>query len=196
MELTRRDALAALAGAGILGGGGAAALARERANADGPGRSESGRPNQSRSEQSDLPSTAAVVETLVAVAGVVYPSAVDGVREFVETFARRRLEADPEHRRGAREAVADLDAHVVISFDAERFRDLDPELREEALSLVGTRTAEPAMDGTAAERVRYYLVNDLLFALYSSPTGGRLVGIENPQGHPGGIESYRRGPDG
>jgi len=44
-------------------------------------------------------------------------------------------------------------------------------------------------------RVRYYLVNDLLFALYSSPTGGKLVGIENPQGHPGGTGSYQQPPN-
>jgi hypothetical protein len=60
---------------------------------------------------------------------------------------------------------------------------------------LGVRTAEPDPDGTDVERVRYYVVNELLFALYSSPTGGELVGLENPQGHPGGIDSYRRGPD-
>ncbi|MEA5408870.1 hypothetical protein VB773_15715 [Haloarculaceae archaeon H-GB2-1] len=56
------------------------------------------------------------------------------------------------------------------------------------------KTAEPNPDGTTAERVRYYLVNEPLYALYASPTGGTLVGIENPQGHPGGTESYQRGP--
>jgi hypothetical protein len=42
--------------------------------------------------------------------------------------------------------------------------------------------------------VRYYVVNELLLALYASPTGGELVGIENPQGHPGGTASYQQGP--
>jgi hypothetical protein len=42
--------------------------------------------------------------------------------------------------------------------------------------------------------VRYYVVNELLYALYTSPTGGELVGIENPQGHPGGHESYQHEP--
>jgi hypothetical protein len=42
--------------------------------------------------------------------------------------------------------------------------------------------------------VRHLVVNDLLYALYASPTGARLAGLENPPGHPGGIESYREGP--
>jgi hypothetical protein len=59
---------------------------------------------------------------------------------------------------------------------------------------MGVHTADEDPDGTTAERIRFYVVNELLFALYASPAGGRLVGIENPQGHPGGAESYRRGP--
>ena len=47
-----------------------------------------------------------------------------------------------------------------------------------------------------SDRVRFFVVNELLFALYSSPTGGSLVGIENPVGHPGGTESYQHaGPE-
>jgi len=55
-------------------------------------------------------------------------------------------------------------------------------------------TADPVPDGDDVERVRYYVVNELLFALYSSPTGGELVGLENPRGNPGGLASYQRGP--
>jgi len=54
--------------------------------------------------------------------------------------------------------------------------------------------ADENPDGTAAERVRFFVVNELLLALYASPTGGELVGIENPQGYAGGAESYQRGP--
>jgi hypothetical protein len=58
-----------------------------------------------------------------------------------------------------------------------------------------TADPDPDPDGTDAGRVRYYVVNELLYALYASPTGGELVGIENPRGYPGGTASYRRGPD-
>jgi hypothetical protein len=63
-------------------------------------------------------------------------------------------------------------------------------------SEMGLSITDPRPAGTDRERVRYYLVDELLYALYASPTGGRLLGIENPPGHPGGLDSYQRGPDG
>ncbi|MFB6150532.1 MAG: gluconate 2-dehydrogenase subunit 3 family protein [Haloarculaceae archaeon] len=194
MELTRRDALAALAGAGILGGGGAAALVR-----DGFAGHESGGPDGRRDEPSDgeRPLTAddreAVLETLVGTARVVYPTPVENVREFVTTYAATKLDRRPDYARGAAAVLDDLDAQARISFDA-RYRDLSAGEREAVLRRVGAETAEPDPDGTTAEQVRYYLVNEVLYALYTSPTGGRLVGIENPQGYPGGTASYQRGP--
>ena len=74
------------------------------------------------------------------------------------------------------------------------FAALPVEDRDSLLREVGADTAEEDPAGTTAERVRYYVVNDLLMALYASPTGGELVGIENPQGHPGGTDNYQRGP--
>jgi hypothetical protein len=35
----------------------------------------------------------------------------------------------------------------------------------------------------------------MLYALFTSPTGSELVGIENPTGHPGGYESLTRLPE-
>jgi hypothetical protein len=35
--------------------------------------------------------------------------------------------------------------------------------------------------------VNYYLLDELLFAFYSSPTGGELIGNKNPRGYPGGF---------
>jgi len=90
--------------------------------------------------------------------------------------------------------VAELDAFTTEWEDAP-FRELGTERRDATLRAMGVDTAEPNPDGNPRERVRYYLVNELLFALYSSPTGGELVGLENPQGHPGGTESYRQPPD-
>jgi hypothetical protein len=60
---------------------------------------------------------------------------------------------------------------------------------------MGVDLVDPDPDGFSAERVRFYLVNELLYALYSSPTGGTLLGLENPQGYPGGSESYQQGPE-
>ncbi|MDL5362434.1 gluconate 2-dehydrogenase subunit 3 family protein [Halalkalicoccus sp. NIPERK01] len=173
MELSRRDAMAAL---GALGVGAAALGVRERAGSG-----------------SDEGPDARVREAFVAAAEVVYPSEVSGVRGFVETFLEGRLD-DGTHAEGLRAAVSDLDDAATEWYDG-RFSALSPADRDRLLREIGADTAEEDPEGTTAERVRYYVVNELLLALYSSPTGGELVGIENPQGHPGGIESYRRGPE-
>jgi len=169
MELSRRDAVAALAAVGV--GGGATTYAfREREGSAAP----------------DL-------ETLVAVAEVVYPGEVEGVGPFVETYAAARASGGDDHARGVREAVERVDEYAREWYGTP-FADLSAADRDSLLREMGVDTADERPAGTTAERVRYYLVGDLLLALYASPTGGELVGIENPQGHPGGTASYRRGP--
>lgn len=170
MELSRRDAVAALAAVGVGAGGATYAVRRRGDRADPPD-----------------------VETLVAVAEVVYPSAVTGIEPFVEAYAERRATGDDPHARGVREATASLDDHAREWYDAP-FAALDAGDRDALLREMGVATAAEDPAGSPAQRVRYYVVGDLLLALYASPTGGELVGIENPQGHPGGLESYRRGP--
>ncbi|MFC4542829.1 gluconate 2-dehydrogenase subunit 3 family protein [Halosolutus amylolyticus] len=175
MELTRRDAVAALA---AIGAGGAATVGIRRY------RESSAEPPVDDSQ---------VRETLVAVADVVYPDAVTGTATFVETFLNGRLD-DPDHGAGLREAVADLERLSAEWYD-DAVADLSAADRDSLLREVGSNTAAEDPDGTTAERVRYYVVNELLLALYASPTGGELVGIENPQGHAGGIDTYQRGPE-
>lgn len=172
MELSRRDAIAALGALGATVGAGAA-LTLDALDADDFGEHER--------------------DTLVALAEVVYPSAVEGVPGFVEAYVVGRVRDRPEHRAGVVAAVASLDELATDWFGAPVV-DLDAEQRDRLLREAGLDAADPDPAGDTAERLRYYLVNDLLFALYSSPTGGELVGIENPQGHPGGTTSYQRGP--
>ncbi len=180
MELTRRDATAALA---AIGGAGGVAWAMSRGDGDrGP----------SEPSEADLPDDERVRETLAAVAAVVYPEELSGVEAFVGTFVDSRLAEEP-HATGIRRAVATLDRRGQ-RWHGGRVTGLSVETREQLLREVGVDTAEEDPDGTDAERVRYYVVNELLLALYSSPTGGELVGIENPQGHPGGTGSYQQGP--
>jgi hypothetical protein len=182
MELTRRDAVAALA---AIGAGGAAAVGTRRLT----GREDRapGEATPSAPEADDR-----VRGTLVAAAEVVYPSELEGIEPFVEGFLEGRLAAD-DHAEGLRAAAAELDDSATAWYDG-RFAELSVERREELLREVGADTAEEDPEGTTAERIRYYVVNELLLALYTSPTGGELVGIENPQGHPGGTDTYQRGP--
>jgi hypothetical protein len=180
MELTRRDAVAALA---ALGGAGGAAFGYTRLHADSDG---------DRPAAENLPGDDHVVETMVAVARVVYPSEVSGVVSFGTAFLDSRLD-ESDHADGIRDAVAELDDRGESWHDG-RVVDLPPETRGQLLRESGADTADEDPTGTTAERVRYFVVNELLLALYASPTGGELVGIENPQGHPGGTESYQQGP--
>ncbi|QAU13124.1 gluconate 2-dehydrogenase subunit 3 family protein [Halorubrum sp. BOL3-1] len=181
-ELTRRDAISALAAVGIAGGG---AVALSRADGDETDETNGG-PPYGPIEERDL-------AVLTATAEVVYPSAVDGIEGFVVDFVRGRASDRPEHAAAVADAAGHVRTWTRSWFDAE-FAELAPDRREAALDRMGVREADPNPGGTDTERVRYYVVNELLLALYASPTGGELVGIENPQGHPGGADSYTRGP--
>ena len=183
MELTRRDAAAALAAIGATGG---VALGVRRAGGDG--KESEGVAGDGEGPSDD----GAIRETMTAVAGVVYPEPVTGIEAFVDAFLDGRLDGSA-HGEGIRAAVAEVESAARSWYDAP-VADLSPADRDELLRELGADTAEEDPDGTTAERVRYYVVNELLLALYSSPTGGELVGIENPQGHAGGAESYQRGP--
>ncbi|WP_277541212.1 gluconate 2-dehydrogenase subunit 3 family protein [Haloarcula laminariae] len=176
-ELDRRDVLKALGAVGITVGGGAALL--EWAD-DGDG---------------DPIVTDHERRTLHAVARTVYPSEVDGIGSFVDGYMSRRLRADPERAGAVLDALSALDEYAQ-GWEETTFRKLDAATQEETLRAMGVAEADPVPDGAPRERVRHYLVNELVYGLYSSPTGGELVGIENPQGHPGGTGSYQRPPDG
>jgi hypothetical protein len=181
MELTRRDALAALA---VAGAGGAAVVGADRL-AETP-------PEASPETPSSLASVDAL-DTLTAAAEVLYPSQVSGHREFVDRYTLGRVADREDYAAGLAETVADLDA-TARDWHGDAFAALPPETRDGLLRDLGVETAEPDPDGPLTERVRYYVVNELLFAFYASPTGGGLVGVENPIGYPGGTESYQRGP--
>lgn len=176
MELTRRDALAALAAGGVAVGTGAVLEGNPFATGD-----------------EDSPEDR--LDTLLAAAEVVYPSEVAGVEEFVRTYALGRVEDRENYRDGMVEALSTLDEHARAWHDVD-FRDLDAATRESVLDQMGVGAADPDPEGSDRQRVRFFVVNELLYALYTSPTGGELVGIENPQGHPGGTGSYQRGPQG
>ncbi|MCU4802682.1 gluconate 2-dehydrogenase subunit 3 family protein [Halobacteria archaeon HArc-gm2] len=179
MELTRRDAIAALAAAGVAGGG--AVLVASDRDRGSESNDDEGATNDAHED---------IVETATALAPVLYPSEVDDAAEFVRTYVTGRIENDDDHRTGMADAVAALDAHASEEFESN-FRELSPEQGDRLLTDVGLDRVRPDPAGSDLERIRFYLVNELLYALFSSPTGGELVGTENPPGHPGGLESYQ-----
>ncbi|MWG35728.1 gluconate 2-dehydrogenase subunit 3 family protein [Halomarina oriensis] len=174
MRLSRRDALVALGATGLAGVGVATGVLLDDAALD-------------EATDEDL------LPTLVGAAEVLYPSDVDGVEAFVATYSLGRLRGREAYREGVVAAVRAVDEAAREWYDGA-FADLDATTRESILREMGTDVAAADPDGSRAERVRYYVVNELLYAFYASPTGGDLAGIENPPGYPGGTESYRRGP--
>ena len=85
--------------------------------------------------------------------------------------------------------VEELDETAREWYDG-RLTDLSRGDRDALLRETGVETATPRAEGTLSERTRY-VVDDLLYAFYTSPAGGEAVGTESPPGHPGGTESYR-----
>jgi len=193
MELTRRDAVAALAAVGATG---AAVLAGEQAVDRAGGGADGARGGETTDESAaggdDRADTERVRATMRAVAAVVYPDELTGVDTFLQRYLDGRLDGG-DHALALRQTVAELE-ELAEAWYGDSVAALPAADRDSFLREIGADTADEDPDGTTAERVRYYVVNDLLLALYASPTGGELVGLENPRGHPGGITSYARGP--
>lgn len=166
MRLTRRDAAAVLAGLGL-------------------GAVVSGRLVESLDEGRFSDDVAALAET-------VYPSAVETDGEFVRTYLAGRLERERTEYDYVRESLTALDEHAMRRY-SRPFSELDVGRRDDVLRDLGVDAVAPDRSGGVPARIRY-LVDELLFVLYTSPTGGRLVGNENPTGHPGGLATYQREP--
>lgn len=131
------------------------------------------------------------VETLQAVAEVIYPSGVETTDEIAEAYATA-LHRD--RRREVTRAIDELN-HEVQRTHGRQFTALDPGQRESVLRGLGVRQVRPIASGSVPERIRFYLVNGLLYALFTDPVGTGLLGVENPLGYPGGYESALRGTE-
>jgi hypothetical protein len=171
--LSRRDAMAALVAGGIGIGGPALALSERTSE----GLNDRNAQSVALSEDDRA--------TLVALTDVLYPSAVTAGDSFVQTYVGNL----PEERQAAiSESIDDLD-DAARRYTGSEFATLSVGERDAVLRRMGVDTANSDPSGTPPQRILYHLVNSLLYALYTSPTGSRVAGIENPIGHPGGYES-------
>lgn len=166
MELSRRDALAALVGAGILG-----------ADTVTDDITDTAEPSLSDSEKRQL----------TAIAAVLYPAAVDPSPEFIETYVLGRYDRTEERIAGLKRALEALDERSRRE-TGRPLDQLDEPVRDDVLRATGADRSAPDPEGTTSQRIRYYIINELLYALYTTPKGGELVGNPNPTGHPGGIQ--------
>jgi len=166
MKLTRRDAIAALGAAGITSLAGCESL----------------------TGSTEPPSE---METMVALAEVLYPSAAEPTTEFVQSFLFGRI-YDKESYQSALEAGVGTLNDIARDTEGAPFGRLDPDQRVSVIENSDLRTGESVADGSDVERVNYHLIDELLFAFYASPTGGEMVGNPNPRGFPGGF-GYKMG---
>jgi hypothetical protein len=178
LELTRRDALLAAAG-------GATASMAAVVTVDGMREAKSNAPTD------DTSFSPAEIRGLRTVAEAVYPSEVSIADGFVETYARNVAPQRREEMRNTLDTVDDVAHHRLDS----PMDDLSPSEFVDLLGALGVDRVGSDPDGSVPERIRYYLVNELLYALFTTPKGSRLVGIDNPVGHPGGYRSYREEPE-
>jgi hypothetical protein len=194
--LTRRDAMGALAAAGATAVAGCSGLGGDDAtetpdagSADAP--TETERPSETTAtdgddEESDTtPVASHELATMRSLATVLYPSGVEVTEEFLETYLYGRIADEAAYEGAVSGAVETLDSLAREQYDGA-FRTLDTDQQESVIVESDVRSAASVADGTDVERLNYHLVDELLFALYASPTGGELVGNPNPRGWPGG----------
>ncbi len=173
MELTRRDALKALAtGTGAAG----TSVAVSELLATG---SASEGPKTHTDED---------IETLALVAEVIYPSEISVNTEFIETYLRGLTD---EKQGAISRTVTQLDTVTRSRYGTSFSSTSNVSRRDSMLRSLGVHRVRSTPDGTVPAQIRYHLVNTLLYALFTSPTGSELVGIRSPRGHPGGFASYR-----
>ena len=172
MELSRRDALTALTAAGIASTAGCSSLLGGDDDTSGDNNEQAG--------------DASPMETLLSLAGVLYPSEVETNEEFIETYMMGRITDEEAYQEELESGVETLNQLAQDEQDAP-FHALDHEGKVAVIDGTEIRTGGSVEDGSDVERLNYYLVDELLFAFYSSPTGGELVGNQNPRGYPGGF---------
>jgi len=173
MKLSRRDALVVFAGGGLV-----ASTALD--SALGPER--------------DTTITDRHVDDLVDICRILYPSSIEPSRDFVETFVVGRYRGREEHLLGLVDSLGEI--RTASKRETGRsFSELPRSQQETVLRATGADRAYPDPDGAIAQQIRHYVIDDLLYAFYKTPAGGKLVGNANPTGYPGGTDAYQQSPE-
>jgi hypothetical protein len=129
------------------------------------------------------------------MARAIYPSSFPVDESWVENRVFGRVEPTEGHFDQLVAAIEAIDAHARARFGGP-VTSLSEGYRRGVLQSMGVTEVHATADGTTAERVRFYLVNDLLYVLLTAPESSDLTGIVNPPGHPGGTDVYKQGPGG
>jgi hypothetical protein len=112
--------------------------------------------------------TRAEVDQLIAVADNVYPSELTEHETFVESYVTG---LPGERQRSVSSTLTELDTYARRTRGAP-LADLSPDEREGVLRELAVDRVGSDPEGFFPERVRYFVVNQLLYGLLKSPTGG------------------------
>jgi hypothetical protein len=189
MELSRRDALAALSAAGIAATAGCSSLLGDEGTETAAEETD-----EATATATDAPTDAPTetpadeassMDTMVALAEVLYPSEVEPTESFVQTYLYGRVYAEEAYAGEVDSGIETLNG-LANDEAGDDFHALSTDERVSVIENTDLRTGDSVHDGSDVERVNYHLVDELLFAFYSSPVGGEMVGTQNPRGFPGG----------
>lgn len=167
MKLTRRQTFLGLLGASSAAGLGAYELI------DVP---RSSRSTVSRDE----------LETLLTVADVVFPADPRPLEPVIASYVDRLGDG---RTRALVATVAELDQAAYAQFGIP-VRSLSRGECERLFEVLGVTRVQPRPEGTVPERIRFHLVNAVLYSILTHPEGTGPFGITNPVGHPGGFSSF------
>lgn len=191
-QLTRRDAIVSLTVAGLGSVAGCSGLTgndetgttdtEQGASGTSTGSGETSGPDANGPREDENHG----MKTMRSLATVLYPSEIEVTNEFLQTYLYNRIVDDESYAEELGAAVETLDG-IAEEKHGSVFRQLDTSKQKSVVTDSDVRSGASEPDGTDVERLNYYLVDELLFACYASPTGGELVGNTNPRGWPGGF---------
>ncbi|MDS0257788.1 gluconate 2-dehydrogenase subunit 3 family protein [Haloarcula sp. S1CR25-12] len=177
MKLTRRDAIGALSTAGIAAVAGCESLGGDRTDTESGTKTAAGTPGDGEMGSDS--------GAMMALAEALYPSDAEVTEEYLGTYLYGRMVDEESYRTEVQAGVDTLD-RLARDAHESRFAELSGGERVGLIEDTDLRTGDSVPDGTDIQRANYYLVDELLFAFYASPTGGERVGNPNPRGWPGG----------
>lgn len=125
-------------------------------------------------------------ETILAVAETIYPSRIEVTDRFIQSYVAPL----PKDRKASMSQIVKELNRITKTQFGEPFYKMTRAQRDTVLRSIGVDKAPSRPNGNLPQRVKYYLINSLLYALFTTPKGSKLAGIENPVGHPGGFATY------
>jgi hypothetical protein len=138
----------------------------------------------SRPTDEDIPPH--VVDGMVTVADAVYPGDPEQFRPVVRSYTTRLGDSRRGELLGT---LSELD-RISSRHAGSPFRTLAGPEATRLLERLGVNRVQSRRQGTLSERVRFHLVNSVLYAILTDPAGTGRFDIDNPAGYPGGFDSY------